>query len=641
MKSQAPPLSIWTLICFFWGFSNPNFAQISPTVNITYKSKISFAGQSGANICGYTQAGREYALVGLSTGTSIVDVTDPVNPVVIVHISALTSKWREIKVYSHYAYITTEAVGQGLQIVDLAGLPTTATPIASLTEKSFTTEGNLVTIQRIHSLHIDENKGFLYAFGGNSIINQGGTQISSEGCTVLNLADPWNPTFAGNLTTPYIHDGFVINDTLYAAHIYAGNVRIYDFTNKTNPVLVRPTSLSTPTTFPHNVWRSDDKKTLFTTDENNDSYLGSFDISNLDDIKLVDKIRSATNGNAIIHNTHVRGNYAITSWYTEGVTIADITRPHNLVQVGQYDLYNGAGNNFQGCWGVYPYLPSGNLIASTLEGELFVLTPTYVRACYLEGTVTDASTNTILSGVLVKINSTDADKQETSSTTGFYATGQVTGGTFSVTYSKAGYQTQTITGIVLSNGTVTLQDVALQPLSLPIELIDFQGFRNSEEIELTWRTALETNINSYEIERSRNGSNWESLFSLKAQNKPSRYTATDKTPTLGTNFYRLKIHHSTGQTEYSKVISMAFEDPSVRQTLVFPNPTHDKIFLFENAFTPQTPVLITDISGKLVRQTTVEVCTNGLVVSDLPKGTYILTIVGGRVPCQRKFVLGN
>jgi hypothetical protein len=47
--------------------------------------------------------------------------------------------------------------------------------------------------------------------------------------------------------------------------------------------------------------------------------------------------------------------------------------------IGFYDTYQGpAGNGYEGCWGVYPYLPSGNIIASDVNEGLFVLKLNYI-----------------------------------------------------------------------------------------------------------------------------------------------------------------------------------------------------------------------------------------------------------------------
>ena len=82
----------------------------------------------------------------------------------------------------------------------------------------------------------------------------------------------------------------------------------------------------------------------------------------------------------------------VQSYYTYGVTIYDVSRPDNMVEVGHYDTSPFTGDGFFGAWGVYPFFDSGRLIISDIEEGLFVLDPTYVRACWLEGNVRDAQT---------------------------------------------------------------------------------------------------------------------------------------------------------------------------------------------------------------------------------------------------------
>jgi choice-of-anchor B domain-containing protein len=467
MKNLSKTLLV---LSFLWFIPSVN-AQYSPTVNMTFRSKLGF-GMTGANICGYAKNGREYALVGNYQGMAIVDVTNPTMPTIFQQVMGKPSAWREIKVYKNYAYVTTEADSSGLQIVDLTSLGLT-TPMPTTTTTYRGGDGNLAYIRRIHALHIDEDKGFAYLFGGVSYITTatGSTPTNGEAIVVDIKTDPLNPRYVGKSVGGYVHDGYVRGDTLFSGNIYAGIFSIVDFRDKTNPITIN--TQRTPTAFNHNSWLSDDSKTLFTTDENQGSYLGAYDVSNPRDIKFLDKIRTIAGQNAIVHNTHIINDFAVTSWYTEGVTIVDAHRPQNLVQVAQYDTYGGTGTGFAGCWGVYPYLPSGNLITSNYTDTMYVLTPQYVRACYLEGTATNARTGATLSGVLVKINSSDMDKKAESNGQGIYGTGQVTAGTVSVTYSKDGYVSKTLTGIVLVNGKVTVQNVALEPNSVPTaEILD-------------------------------------------------------------------------------------------------------------------------------------------------------------------------
>ncbi|MEO5569676.1 MAG: hypothetical protein ABIT08_11705, partial [Bacteroidia bacterium] len=127
--------------------------------NITFRSKLSYPGLTLANIGGYADAfGNEYALVGTSAGLSIVDVTNPVQPVEKIAVSGLTSSWREVKTYSNYAYVTTEA-GGGLQIINLQYLPD------SVQVKQYTGDGAISgQMSNIHALHIAD--GYVYLFGG-------------------------------------------------------------------------------------------------------------------------------------------------------------------------------------------------------------------------------------------------------------------------------------------------------------------------------------------------------------------------------------------------------------------------------------------------------------------------------------------
>jgi hypothetical protein len=287
-----------------------------------------------------------------------------------------------------------------------------------------------------------------------------------------------NPHFAGKFNDlGYVHDGFADNDTLYAAHIYAGLFSIVDMSNKTHPKLIN--TQVTPGQFTHNTWLTDDHKTLLTTDEVNNSFLTAYDISDPTDIRFLDKIQSNPGSNSVVHNTHVRKNFAVTSWYKDGITIVDASRPGNLIQVGNFDTYADSGSGEDGCWGVYPFFPSGTIIASNItgagtnDGELFILTPKYVRGCYLEGLVTNAVTGYPIPNVHIVIASTTVS--DNTGATGRYAVGQVTPGLFTVNVSKTGYEPFQ-TEALLENGVLTALDVVLYPTgSLTVHGTVFQS----------------------------------------------------------------------------------------------------------------------------------------------------------------------
>lgn len=419
----------------------------TPNLNVTQQAHVpNGASATMANICGYVDAiGNEYALCGNADGIKIYNVTIPASPVFIIQIPNIDNEWKEIKVYKHWMYVTTEG-GGGVQIVDLNGLPSTT--LGSYTYHNYTGDGVINNqITSIHALHIDTTKKFLYLFGSN--LFQGGAVVCDLG------VDPYNPTYVGNYNNPahhYVHDGYVDNDTLYAGHVYDGYMCVVDMTNKAAPVVLA--SQQTTTAFTHNTWPSVGKQFVFTTDENTNSFLTCYDISNLNNIIATDKIQSQNpNSGSIVHNTHIRNNWAITSWYRDGFVITDVTRPYNLINVGWYDTYPSAsGNGFNGTWGVYPFLPSGTIVVSNIEDGLYVYSPNYVRACYLEGTVKDSICGTDLSGVTVTISTVNVT--DVTDINGIVRTGTAIPGTYNVTFTKPGYTTRVLNNMVFAPGVL-------------------------------------------------------------------------------------------------------------------------------------------------------------------------------------------
>jgi choice-of-anchor B domain-containing protein len=419
--------------------------------NVQLRGTLEYPGQTLANICGYAQNGREYALLGASKGLIIADVTDPDAPVTIQQIPGPNNLWKEIKVLGKYAYITSEG-GQGLQIVDLSSLPSPST-----TFHQYTGDGTISgALNTIHALHIDEKKGYLYLYGSN---------LFNGGAVILDLnQDPYNPTFVGKYdVNGYVHDGYADNDTLYASHINAGFMSVVDMTDKANPAVLG--TIQTPGNFTHNAWILSDRKTILTTDEDFPSFITAYDVSDPSDIKELDRSSTGDGNNAIGHNTHVLNDWAINSYYIDGFNIVDAHRPDNLVEVGRFDTW-ASGGTFDGCWGVYPYLPSGTIVASNIPntgggtGKLFVCTPKYVRACYLEGQIINGCNGQPLSEAVVTIVGAPVNTIATSKASGIVKTGYVVPGTYTVTISKAGYLTETRT-VVLATEQVTPLNVTL------------------------------------------------------------------------------------------------------------------------------------------------------------------------------------
>lgn len=393
----------------------------------------------------------EYAIVGTRTGTSLVSLATASTPAQAQFIPGASSTWRDMKTYGNYAYVTADQGQDGLLIIDLSTLPNSVN--FSYWRPELTVNGVTDTLNKAHNIYIDEN-GFAYISGSN--INNGEPFFLD-----LN-SSPWTPTYAGSVPPIYAHDVYARGDTLWTSDIYAGEFSGYDVSNKANPVYLG--GANTPDFFTHNAWISDDGNSLFTTDERANAYIGSYDVSDMNNVTELDRWRPyETEGTGVVpHNVHVLDDFIVISYYTDGLIVLDGSRPDNLVEVGRYDTYLPNNTGFDGCWGATPFLPSGMILASDINSGLYVFQPNYQRACWLEGNVTDTLTGSALFDVRVEITTTPV--YENSALNGEYKTGYGIAGTYDVTFVKAGYFPKTISA-TLVNGQVTVEDVELMPMT--------------------------------------------------------------------------------------------------------------------------------------------------------------------------------
>lgn len=403
------------------------------------------------DVWGYQDAtGREYAIMGARNGTIIYDLSDPVVPEEIAFVPGTSSIWRDIKSFGNYLYVVADRGQDGLLIINMENAPDTVT--WAFWKPTLTAGLDTRVLERCHNLYIDE-QGICYIAGCN--LNSGGVLMFDVAST------PGSPQYIGPATFRYSHDVFARGDTVYSADLTNGFFSLTDVSNKQSPDLLA--FQNTTRNFTHNVWPSDDGRYLFTTDERPNANVDAYDISDLDNIQLLDTYRPlATEGQGVLpHNVHYYNGYLVISYYADGLKIVDASRPGNLIEVAAYDTSPNTGSG-DGCWGAYPYLESGYVLASDMDQGLFVVDVDYQRACYLEGRVIDADTGLPLSDINVVIPSEQANFDRTRPD-GTFRTGIVQSGTYELTFNKAGYQAKTVS-VDLQNGVVTELEVALEPI---------------------------------------------------------------------------------------------------------------------------------------------------------------------------------
>lgn len=321
-------------------------------------------------VWGYADSsGNEFAILGSITGTHFINVTDPQNPVQVAFFPGRDTLGvnRDFKTYGHYAYGICDQ-GQGsLQIFDLSGLPAFVTKIYDSTN----------IVKTAHTLFIENSR--IYFCGA---VDSAGTPRT---LIVTSIENPENPVVLSTLTTPlfdYVHASFVQRDTAFLSCGNAG-LFVYDYRDSLNPVLIQQITAYPQKGYNHTNWVSKDGKTMVFTDETHGSAVKNFDISAFDNPVMKSMIRSnllgvadsmGTNGSTA-HNPVLVGTLLFCSYYQDGLQVFDITDPDKPVKKAYFDTepFNTDYLGYRGAWGVYPFLPSRNILVSDMNHGLFVL----------------------------------------------------------------------------------------------------------------------------------------------------------------------------------------------------------------------------------------------------------------------------
>jgi choice-of-anchor B domain-containing protein len=348
-------------------------SQISNNIDLLKQwddnSLTKISGLAYNDIWGYTDENcKEYGILGSIAYTHFIalDTTGGTLQEIARVAGKCNSIWRDFKTYGHYAYGVADNCSSSLQIFDLSELPTKVTKVYDSAE--FFTYA--------HNIYIDEANARLYVVG-SKVAN----------VIVLDLKnDPTKPTLLKNVSLPrgYVHDLYVRDHIAYCSHVYDASLYVYDLKDLDNVTTLGALTEYVDKGLNHSNWLSDDGEVLTLTDETRNTAVKVLDVRDLTDINVLSTFKSTLEApvatNSIPHNSFIVGNdYVVVSYYHEGIQIYDIQNRTSPVKAGYYDTepnntnYSGS----KGSWGVYPFFPSGNIIASDIDNGLFLLQPNF------------------------------------------------------------------------------------------------------------------------------------------------------------------------------------------------------------------------------------------------------------------------
>jgi hypothetical protein len=177
------------------------------------------------------------------------------------------------------------------------------------------------------------------------------------------------------------------------------------------------------------------------------------------------------------------------------------------------------------------------------------------------------------------------------------------------------------------------------PTPLPIVFKDFsiENFENS--IELNWTTASELENDFFTVEKSKDGSHWFELGTVKGNGSTTvknNYAFTDESPYIGTSYYRLSQTDFNGTTRIITTEQALFESTKyllypipVNKSMIIegPNLSNSKIKIF-SCFGEEIHVDSNSFGDKL-----------SFDFSEVKNGAYIINIENERITFTDRIIV--
>lgn len=319
-------------------------------------------------VFGFEMNGVEYGVIGSTQGTHIIDITNPNN---LIEVDFVPGRYqgnvthRDFDVRNGYLYMVCDQSTSSLQIADLSFLPDSVHVVYD--------DNSLIV--RSHNIFIDSANDVLYSCGGSKL-------TGSNELRLIDISNPLNPTLIVDCAdgipwwtsnVGYVHDIYVRNHIAYTNDEDA--MHIINFSNPLSPVLLGSITSYVDKGYNHSGYLSADDTTYVMCDETHGKRVKFMDVATPSTILVTDVLGTAIpNPTQIAHNPIIKNNYAYVSYYYDGVQVYDIEDKYNVSNAAYYDTYQGPnGTGGPGCWGVYPLLTSGKILASDRETGLYVL----------------------------------------------------------------------------------------------------------------------------------------------------------------------------------------------------------------------------------------------------------------------------
>ena len=189
------------------------------------------------------------------------------------------------------------------------------------------------------------------------------------------------------------------------------------------------------------------------------------------------------------------------------------------------------------------------------------------------------------------------------------------------------------TGTISSNTISSFGSFTLGSISflLPVKLVQFNAYKNNDNVIVSWTTTDEINVSQYEAQRSDDGLLFYTIGTVAARNLSvlQQYEITDNKALNEITWYRLRSADMDGKTRLSNVVKISNRDFTGKYVTIG-NPAHNSIQVTFKNVSGVFEYRINTLAGQTIQQGVVKIAAPGMydirLLPSVKNGLYILQL---------------
>ena len=343
-------------------------------------------------------------------------------------------------------------------------------------------------------------------------------------------------------------------------------------------------------------------------------------------------------------------SYANLSNVSNSNIIGSIGAGSNIITNNGSDGVNvfntgGTASNFNPIIGNNIYCNGGlgiNMQTNAATENQGILPPTINYVASTANVLTGTGTNTNI--VHAYLNTTYTSTNCNCEGETYIGTATVAGGTWTITHNlNLSSASQLSVSATQTNTLNSTSEFSTCTTPLPLTFISFDVVKgNNNNAILYWETTKELNVFNFEIERSADGIQFESIATIKAKGNYSsinNYEYSDDFMLPNNSYYRIKQVDMNGKYAYSAIRNVSSENHSYK---LFPNPSRGIFNISSASANKKHTITLSNTLQETINSTTFVSDEKGNIIVDfsaISKGLYFITIISDNKSYIEKIIL--